>query len=357
MATVEESIVNWINSFENVDANISSLTELVDGVVLYKILEEVSPLIWQKSEMDFDGKDTDSGKINNIKHIFEGIQEFYKTKLSNDIRDNEVSINQICKNMNMDEIIRLCELAIGVVVQCDEKEEYIGAILNLDEDTQSDLMDIIQKTMAGSSHNSSVVADEDVSSHNHSISEDNLNSSISAAFESQIQIDKYKKENQTLKMKLGDSEEENGQLKAQLEKISLEHRELTEDFEVEKKKNNKETKSNDKAEEAIGRLELTERELEQVNFDYKNQTKKVEVLEAKIEEMRMNYKDEKENMSNDMDEYKSKCRKLEQMETVNNMYKKKLEETADFKNRINELKEQNESLVSQLEGISYFSDL
>lgn len=66
--------------------------------------------------------------------------------------------------------------------------------------------------------------------------------------------------------------------------------------------------------------------------------------------MRFTYGEEKDKLVNELEEFRSKCRRLEQVEAVNNMYKNKLEETADFKNRLRELEDQNDSLRSQLEG-------
>lgn len=352
MATAEASIIKWINSFIYLGVEVSNLKELSDGVIFFKILNEISPQIWQESEMKLEDPESDMDKINNVEHVFNGIREFYKTKLLNELPSDEVDINTIAVNENKHEIIRLCELVIGVVVQCEEKDEYIGAILNLDEDTQSDLMKIIQRNMVGTSRNeSSIGGDEDTRSLNdQSLSEDNMSTSMTINFETQQQLDKLKKQNQTLKNKLGAVEDENGQLKNQVAKLTIENKELYDDLDIERKMPKKDASTNEKVEEVMHKLEIAERELEQKKFDNNTQAKQIKVLEDKITEMRLNQNDEKDKLMEEIEELSNKVRKLEQVEAINELYKKKLEETTDFKSRIRDLEEQNENLLSQLDG-------
>lgn len=95
MDTVEQSIRTWINSFDCVDQPIAEVTELSNGLILFKILKEVSPSIWRDSKMNFDDASTVEGRTKNIKHVFEGIQDFYRSRLSHEIRDDEINITNI----------------------------------------------------------------------------------------------------------------------------------------------------------------------------------------------------------------------------------------------------------------------
>lgn len=234
MSSVEESIKNWINTFEHLKIHISDLRDLADGVDLFRILQEVSPSIWRESEMDMDHPDSTLTMVQNVEHVFSGIQEFYKTKLLNELKGNEVNTTAIGEERSLIDIMKLCEYTIGVVVQCDEKDEYIGSILNLDEDTQADLMKIIQRNMASGSREGSSI-DHDDHSISQSLSEENLSASMTVNFETQLQLDKLKKQNQSLKLKLSDTEEENGKLKAQIEKLTIDNKELSIDLDIERK--------------------------------------------------------------------------------------------------------------------------
>jgi uncharacterized protein (DUF3084 family) len=217
-------------------------------------------------------------------------------------------------------------------------------------------MNVIQKNLvSGSQNNSSIDRDEENSgSINQSMSEDNLNSSLTVSLETQIQMDKLKKQNQTLKLKLGDSEEENSRLSAQVEKLKLENKDLAEDLSIERKKSQKDTSSSGKVEQVVEKLEQAERELQTKTFEYESMSKQVKILEDKISELRANHKEDKEKIHEEMEELRSKCRKLEQVENLNNIYKRKLEESSDYKARIQELEDQNESLLSQFDGKKFF---
>lgn len=183
-----------------------------------------------------------------------------------------------------------------------------------------------------------------------------IQSTVSLNFEVQMQLDKLKKQNQNLKMKLSDTEENNAKLKAQNERLGIEVKELYDDLEIEKKAK-KASVNNSKTSETILKLENVERELEQLKFDHNSEIKKNQILQKEISSIRAKHNEEKEELNEKVDNLLSKVRTLEQVESVNAMYKKKLEETADFKNRLRELEEQNESLLSQIDGtlvILYF---
>ena len=352
MSSVENSIITWLNSFEFVKPKITALQELSDGIVLFKILQEVSSQIWKDSGMNLTNPSNDLDRMKNVSCLFSGIQEFYRSKLLKDVLEDELDLENVCKHKNTNEIIKLCELTIGVVVQCDEKDEYINTIINLDEETQADLMKIIQKNLiSNSQNNSSAGGDEESKSLNeHSLSDDNLNHSMSTInFETQFQLDKFRKQCQTLKMKLSDTEEENSRLKAQIAKLGIDLKEYQDKLDSERKRIKKDTSSNSRLDEVIEKLDTAERELHQKSYEWSTHLKKIQILEDKISDYRQQNSTDKEQYLDEIENLKSNLRKLEQVESINELYKRKLEETSDFKNKIRELEDQKESLISQIE--------
>lgn len=168
-------------------------------------------------------------------------------------------------------------------------------------------MDIIQNNLENSSqNNSSVDKEEERSSQNQSLSEDNISASFSVSIETQMQLDKFKKQNQTLKLKLGDTEEENSRLKAQVEKLNLENRDLISDLDIERNKVKKESSSTSKIDDIIGKLEQTERELQTKSIECTSSAKNVKILESKISDLRLNHNDEKDKLMEELEEFKSK---------------------------------------------------
>lgn len=282
--------------------------------------------------------------------MFSGIQEFYRTKLLNEISEEDIDLEDICSYKNVEEIIKLCELVIGVVVQCDEKDEYISEILNLDEDTQADLMKIIQKIMDNAHNTSTGGGEEDSKSFNEpTLPEDHMSQSFSLNLESQLQMESLLKQNQAIKLKLADTEEENSQLKAQIAKLTLENKELSDDLQNEVKSRSKESSFSGKYDELLHRLELAERELQQKTLECSSQLKSIVLLEEKSKELRQSSLEEKNKYMDEIENLRSSLRRLEQIESINSLYKKKLEETTDFKTRMRELEEQNASLESVIE--------
>ena len=66
MTTVENSIVEWLNSFENLGIHLDHLTELANGVHLFKILQEVSREIWKESDMEMEDSDNELAQMKNV---------------------------------------------------------------------------------------------------------------------------------------------------------------------------------------------------------------------------------------------------------------------------------------------------
>jgi len=74
---------------------IFNLNELSDGVVWFKILHEINPIIWREEDMDLEDPDTIEVKIKNVGHLFKGMQEFYKAKLNIELNEDEFDIEAI----------------------------------------------------------------------------------------------------------------------------------------------------------------------------------------------------------------------------------------------------------------------
>jgi hypothetical protein len=52
--------------------------------------------------------------------------------------------NYLLRDHNTQEIVKLVELVLGVMVESEHKNEYIGNIMKLDEATQRELMVILE---------------------------------------------------------------------------------------------------------------------------------------------------------------------------------------------------------------------
>lgn len=56
----------------------------------------------------------------------------------------EINATAIARDQDAQEIVKLVELVLGVMVESEHKNEYIGNIMKLDESTQRELMVILE---------------------------------------------------------------------------------------------------------------------------------------------------------------------------------------------------------------------
>lgn len=82
-------------------------------------------------------------KTNNIKNLVNNLDRFYQVDLGIHY-GVDIDANAIGRDSNPEEIMKLVNLILGVLVECEHKEEYIGNIMCLDEQTQHELMVILE---------------------------------------------------------------------------------------------------------------------------------------------------------------------------------------------------------------------
>jgi protein HOOK3 len=104
-----------------------------------------------RSPSYFDGnmvkKDIDDNwilKVNNIKKITSNLGKLYQNELG---LHDEVQIDEklIGKEQNEAEIFKLIQLVMGVLVECENKVEFLGNIMSMEHETQMELMLIIER--------------------------------------------------------------------------------------------------------------------------------------------------------------------------------------------------------------------
>ena len=70
----------------------------------------------------------------------------------------------VCREKELSEIVKLVELVLGVAVQCEDKQKYIGSIMSFDKETQAYLMkriEFLMNRIAEDSMASPRIQDED----------------------------------------------------------------------------------------------------------------------------------------------------------------------------------------------------
>lgn len=158
MDEVYSSLLKWLEIF---DPNINSST-LNDGVLLAKILTQISPEIFNPSW--FSKIKTEVGenwrlKVSNLKKIVDGVWDFYDDLSINTQLMERPDVNKIAEQNDEVELKKLVQLILGCAVNCIEKQSYITQIMEMDEVLQKNIMRALQEIeyiWSGSSNRNSM---------------------------------------------------------------------------------------------------------------------------------------------------------------------------------------------------------
>jgi len=160
---MEEALVVWVNSFESVPGGISSLSQLSDGQLVLSILSEMAPAHFDgavfghvpQSQVYTSPATTPGGGGNwalsasNLKRLIRMIGGYYKSVLHKEVSGlDTIDAMEIAKNGNVEELLSLLELVVGVAVMCEDKAVFIQKIFSLDAVSQSVLKGVVEQVMS-----------------------------------------------------------------------------------------------------------------------------------------------------------------------------------------------------------------
>lgn len=125
-----------------------SFDDLFSGVAIYQLLSRVDMMFWPRNKI-YSGTQSEDQSIDNFNNIISGLEQFYQQKLDVIANNHTARIDVVRMVMNRDarSLLELVELVMGVVINCDEKQEYIERMLDLEEKTQEDLKKLIEKAL------------------------------------------------------------------------------------------------------------------------------------------------------------------------------------------------------------------
>ncbi|KAL7985031.1 hypothetical protein Chor_003601 [Crotalus horridus] len=88
-------------------------------------------------------------KVSNLKKVLQGIIDYYHEFLTQQISEDLLpDLNQISEHSNPVELGRLLQLILGCAVNCEKKQEHIQVIMTLEESVQHVVMAAIQEIMS-----------------------------------------------------------------------------------------------------------------------------------------------------------------------------------------------------------------
>ncbi|XP_050002693.1 protein Hook homolog 3 [Alexandromys fortis] len=146
-----ESLLTWIQTF-NVDTPCQTVEDLTNGVVMSQVLQKIDPAYFDDNWLNRIKTEVGDNwrlKISNLKKILKGILDYNHEILGQQINDFTLpDVNLIGEHSDAAELGRMLQLILGCAVNCEQKQEYIQAIMMMEESVQHVVMTAIQELMS-----------------------------------------------------------------------------------------------------------------------------------------------------------------------------------------------------------------
>ncbi|XP_036796295.1 girdin isoform X2 [Oncorhynchus mykiss] len=141
-------LVIWVKTFGQNDANMTlDYSELLDGVILNKIMIQINPKATLQSVNKVNNDP--SQRILNLTVLIRQIKTYYLETLRQLIMMPLPSVLVLGRTphceQSLEEMKKLLLLLLGCAVQCEKKEEYVERIQTLDFDTKAAIAAHIQE--------------------------------------------------------------------------------------------------------------------------------------------------------------------------------------------------------------------
>lgn len=164
------------------------------------MLNKIDLISWPKNQLQKVNNNSytvNKMSAHNFKNIVTGLEKFYREKLDAIInhQTTHYDFDKLIEERDFDQLLDILELIMGVVVSCEDKELYIGKILELEERTQEDLQKLIERSLNR--------LQMDFAEPSQAATE-----TPSTVFAMQMNVDSLEKEKESLRAKVGEIEGE-----------------------------------------------------------------------------------------------------------------------------------------------------
>jgi len=313
---MSEVLIKWVNTFP-IDRKVSSLTDLSDGVVLFKLLYSMDPSFGKGS----------GASIANINVLKGKLVHFLKQNHATTDRLVQINPEEVGKGHDLNGVKTLLECCLYVSVHCINKETMIQNILGMEELEQKLLMEII--TSFGGIEGEGVDEDEiDVDDENQergSLTQTNL----------QDETESLKRMETTsalvvqLQEKVHQLEKEKAEVQARYEKVRKEQKEtevenLRIQSEMEAALSSKKQEIDAAVAEALLKASTSKQTVAlQSQRAAEKAGRQQEELEAEIHELKVQLESGKRKSASEIQELKTTIRKLQdELDLANSKLKK-----------------------------------
>ncbi|XP_075853433.1 protein Hook homolog 3 isoform X3 [Microcebus murinus] len=331
-----ESLLTWIQTF-SVDAPCQTVEDLTNGVVMAQVLQKIDPAYFDENWLNRIKTEVGDNwrlKISNLKKILKGILDYNHEILGQQINDFTLpDVNLIGEHSDAAELGRMLQLILGCAVNCEQKQEYIQAIMMMEESVQHVVMTAIQELMSKESpvsagNDAYVDLDRQLKK-----TTEELNEALSAKEEIAQRCHE-------LDMQVAALQEEKSSLLAE-NQILMERLNQSDSIED---PNSPAGRRHLQLQTQLEQLQEETFRLEAAKDDYRI---RCEELEKEISELRQQndelttLADEAQSLKDEIDVLRHSSDKVSKLEGQVESYKKKLEDLGDLRRQVKLLEEKN----------------
>ncbi|XP_061701320.1 protein Hook homolog 2-like [Syngnathoides biaculeatus] len=145
-----DSLLTWLQTFQV--PSCKSKQDLTSGVAIAHVLNTIDPFWFNDTwlgRIKEESGDNWRLKVSNLKKILKSMLEYYHDILSHQVLEEHLpDVNLIGEMGDVTELGKLVQLVLGCAVSCEKKQEQIQQIMTLEESVQHVVMTAIQELLS-----------------------------------------------------------------------------------------------------------------------------------------------------------------------------------------------------------------
>ncbi|RMD39269.1 hypothetical protein DV735_g5858, partial [Chaetothyriales sp. CBS 134920] len=144
---VATGLLDWINSL-SVAPPVSAISDLTDGVVLWKVLQRIDTLSFPGSLPEPGGNSSQwIPKWTNLKHIYDALSIFLIEECAHQLPlpSGAPDLKAVAQHSSLHDTVALLKLLVVAAINCNDRIDFLTDMQNLDISTQSVLMATAQE--------------------------------------------------------------------------------------------------------------------------------------------------------------------------------------------------------------------
>ncbi|XP_051904742.1 protein Hook homolog 2-like isoform X1 [Hippocampus zosterae] len=145
-----DSLLTWLQTFQVPSCN--SKQDLTSGAAIAHVLNTIDPSWFNETwlaRIKEESGDNWRLKVSNLKKILKSMLEYYHDVLGHQVSEEHLpDVSLIGEMGDVTELGKLVQLVLGCAVSCEKKQEQIQQIMTLEESVQHVVMTAIQELLS-----------------------------------------------------------------------------------------------------------------------------------------------------------------------------------------------------------------